>query len=79
MKVFWFIGLFVMQNSLASEDNLDYCSQQLVQASISCLGADTLESCISDALEQADCAVEILAQEDVNVCNETCSPDIVTN
>ena len=67
---------FTLQTAFANEENLSYCNQQLVQASASCLDSETLESCISESLKNSGCEIEIVAEENINVCNDTCAPVI---
>ena len=67
---------FVLQSAFANEEDLSlsYCNQQLVQASASCLDSDTLESCILESLKSSGCEIEIVTEDNINVCNDTCAP-----
>jgi len=87
VKIFWIvISIWLIstlhsasantKNTTDTNPNEDYCNQQLIQASASCLNPEVLESCISDNLKKAGCEIEIVVEKDINICNEECSPDL---
>ncbi len=53
---------------------LEYCDQQLIQASINCSNNKELEKCIRDYLAEGECQVEVESESNVDICNEKCVP-----
>lgn len=87
MKIFWIvIAIWLLstlhsasantKNTTDTDPHDGYCNQQLIQASASCFKSEVLESCISNKLKEAGCEIEIVTEEDINVCNEECAPDL---
>ena len=70
-----FIASPIIADEATTKDTLEYCDQQLIQASISCSNNEELESCIRDYLAEGGCQIEIENEADVDVCNEECAPD----
>ena len=62
--------------SVPADEVLGFCDQQLITASISCSDSKNLENCIASALENTDCRTEVANKDNVELCNESCTPDI---
>ena len=80
MKTFLYVisalyFLSALSSVYANEDDLAFCDQRLLQSSISCADAESLELCIMESMENAGCGIEISSEEDVDFCNENCKPD----
>ena len=67
---------FLAVSESKADEALAYCDLQLLQASASCSDSNSLESCIVTALEGTDCKLEIATEDEIDICNESCAPDI---
>jgi hypothetical protein len=73
---------FMTQAVMSSEDSLfSACEQQLVQAGISCSAEEDLallEPCIMDYLSSTACNIEVISENDMEICDEGCDSGLVT-
>lgn len=80
MKIFlYFVStlyfLSALSNVYANEEDLAYCDQKLLQASVSCTDIESLEACIIESMENAGCGIEVSREDEVDFCNENCKSD----
>ncbi len=81
MKKFFFIGVLACLFSLLSAPtyaaiSLNDCDQKLIQASKACKNADKAderEECIMEHLADTKCQLEVIKDENVDICEE-CKP-----
>ena len=76
------IASFFITNSIIAdeitENTVEFCDQQLIQASINCNNDTDLESCIRDYLSESECQVEIENESNVDICDKECAKDFIT-
>ena len=74
MKIFWLISLLFLSTSVHSATAYSECDKQLVKASQACSDMDNIEECIMEYLANTECRLEILNDENVDICKE-CSKE----
>ena len=74
MKIFCLISLLCLSASVHSATAYSECDKQLVNASQACRDIDNIEACIMEHLANTDCRLEILKDENVDICKE-CSTE----
>jgi len=74
MKIFWFISLLCLTTILQGATAYSECDKKLVKASQACSEMNNVEDCIMEYLSDTECRLEIISDENVDICKE-CSKE----
>lgn len=74
MKIFCLISLLCLSMSAHSAVAYSECDKKLVKASQSCANTEAVEDCIMEYLADTECRLEIVSDENVDICKE-CSKE----